>query len=102
MMAFSGGRALSLALVFLLSADPSSAFIAPAVTTSTRASTASAQALSMVAATPSTWVTTKSEETFEEAKVRWAFVAAAVVAVVVVQTLVRALPPWSKATLHLA
>ncbi|CAN0106484.1 unnamed protein product [Pylaiella littoralis] len=65
MMAFSGGRALSLALVFLLSADPSSAFIAPAVTTSTRAST---RALNMVATTPSTWVTTKSEETFEEAK----------------------------------
>lgn len=71
---------MSLALVFLLSADPSSAFIAPAVTTSTRASAASAKALSMVAATPSTWVTTKSEETFEEAKVRWLVVVVVVVA----------------------
>lgn len=79
---------MSLALVFLLSADPSSAFIAPSVATSTRASAASARALSMVAATPSTWVTTKSEETFEEAKVRQDFAV-----VVVVQGLVCALLP---------
>lgn len=74
-MDFNGGRAISLAVTTaacLLSAEPASAFIAPAVATSTRASTAAASTPTMVSASPSkTFVTTKSEETFEEAKVRW-------------------------------
>lgn len=54
----------------LLSAEPGSAFIAPAVVTSTRAS-AAASTPTMVAEAPSkAFVTTKSEETFAEAKVR--------------------------------
>ena len=59
--------------VCLLSAEPSSAFIAPAVVTSTRAgATASSRAPTMVAEAPSkAFVTTKSEETFAEAKVWW-------------------------------
>lgn len=75
---FNGGRAISLAVTTaacLLSAEPGSAFIAPAVVTSTRASTAASSTPTMVSASPSkTFVTTKSEETFEEAKVcpgRW-------------------------------
>eukprot|EP00752_Nemacystus_decipiens_P006015 g5432.t1 len=54
----------------LLSAEPSSAFIAPAVVTSTRAgATASSSTPTMVAEAPSkAFVTTKSEETFAEAK----------------------------------
>lgn len=73
-MDFSGGRTLSLAglaAVCLLATGPSNAFIAPAVATSSRASAAAASRTpTMVSATPSkTFVTTKSEETFEEAKV---------------------------------
>ncbi|CAB1110023.1 unnamed protein product [Ectocarpus sp. CCAP 1310/34] len=71
-MDFNGGRAISLAVTTaacLLSAEPGSAFIAPAVVTSTRASTAASSTPTMVSASPSkTFVTTKSEETFEEAK----------------------------------
>ncbi len=72
-MDFSGGRALSLAattVACLLSAELGSAFIAPAVVTASRASVAASNAPTMVAAASKAHVTTKSEETFAEAKVR--------------------------------
>lgn len=64
----------ALAAACLLAAEPCSAFIAPAPMTSGAAAANSAtgrrSTLSMVAASPTdTFVTTKSEETFAEAKV---------------------------------
>lgn len=75
-MDFSGGRTFAMAaatVACLLVADPCSAFIAPAVVTSrVAANGASAtRTPTMVAASPAkALVTTKSDETFAEAKVR--------------------------------
>ena len=76
-MGFCGGRKFALAATTaasLLAAEPCSAFIAPSPITSGAAAANSPMGrrstLSMVAASPpSTHVTTKSEETFAEAKV---------------------------------
>ena len=67
-----GARALELATIsmsFFLAVDPTMAFIAPAVIPRAAANAAVSSAPRMVAATPQKLVTTKSDETFAEAKV---------------------------------